>query len=152
MNKKEYKLTFEFVPEECWGYSLYHILTPTDWDKVRKDAYRRAGYRCCICGTKGRLEAHEQWHYDDGQALQKLVDVLALCQACHEVKHISRTQLMGRGMDAMMHFMRVNECSQMEYHEALQNANEEYLKRNKTEGWVTDISWLENKFDIKLLR
>ncbi|MBR2442209.1 MAG: HNH endonuclease [Clostridia bacterium] len=147
---EKYKLTFELVPEECWGYSLYRKLSPADWDKVRKDAYKRAGYKCRICGAKGRLEAHEQWSYDEKNALQKLEDVLALCHACHEVKHIARTQMTGRGMDAMEHFMKVNGCSQAEFHEALQKANEGYLKRNKVEGWVTDITWLKDKFDIVL--
>ena len=81
--------------------------------------------------------------------LQKLEDVVALCRRCHEVKHISRTYLVGRGMDAMEHFMKVNECSQMEYHEALEKANAEHARRNKVVGWVTDLTWLENKFGIK---
>ena len=147
---KEYKLTFELVPEECWRGSLYHALSPADWDRVRKDAYKRAGYRCRICGAKGRLEAHEKWSYDEEKALQKLEDVMALCHSCHEVKHIGRTQMMGRGADAMEHFMRVNKCAQMDFHAALAEANEEYLKRNRIEGWVTDVSWLRDKFDIKL--
>lgn len=147
---KKYKLEFDLVPEECWGYSLYHLLPPADWDKVRKDAYRRAGYKCRICGAKGRLEAHEKWSYDDAKALQKLEDVVALCHSCHEVKHVARAQLTGRGMDVMEHFMRVNQCSQMDYHKALGKANEEYQKRNKVEGWVTDLTWLQGKFGIKL--
>jgi hypothetical protein len=57
---------------------------------------------------------------------------------------------MGRGADAMEHFMKVNRCCQMEFHEALGEANAEYIKRNRIEGWVTDITWLENKFSIKL--
>lgn len=150
MSKKTYKLDFEFVPEECWYSNLRSVLTANDWDKVRKDAYARAGYKCCICGKKDRLEAHEQWSYDDEKALQKLEDVLALCHNCHEVKHISRTQLMGRGADAMEWFMKVNECSQIDFHEALGQANAEYKERNKIEGWVTDVSWLKGKFGIQL--
>ena len=84
------------------------------------------------------------------KALQKLEDVVALCHNCHEVKHISRTQLVGRGAEAMEWFMKVNDVSQMDYHAALQKANEEYLQRNRVEDWVTDISWLKNKFDIVL--
>lgn len=136
------KLNFELVPEECWGGNLRSLLSPKDWDTVRRDAYARAGGKCSICGAKGRLEAHEKWEYDEKNAVQKLVDVVALCRACHEVKHISRTQLMGRGAEAMEHFMRVNGCSQMEYHAQLQCANEEYVKRNKIEGWTTDMRWL----------
>ena len=139
---EKWKLDFEMVPEECWGYSLYHLLSKEKWDIVRKDAYKRAGYKCRICGARGKLEGHEKWSYDEQKALQKLEDVLALCHACHEVKHISRTQLVGRGAEAMAHFMRVNGCTQMQFHAALAEANEEYLRRNKVEGWTTDVSWL----------
>ena len=147
---RPYKLNFELVPEECWYSNLRSVLKPADWDRVRKDAYARAKGRCCICGESARLEAHEKWSYDESNALQKLEEVIALCHSCHEVKHISRTQLIGRGMEAMEHFMKVNQCSQMDYHAALSEANEEYFRRNRVVGWVTDISWLENKFDIKL--
>ena len=138
------------VPEECWYSNLRSVLKPADWDIVRKEAYARAGGRCSICGRPARLEAHEKWSYDEERALQKLEDVIALCRSCHEVKHISRTYAMGRGVDTMEHFMRVNKCSQMDFHAALERANEEYLRRNRVEGWVTDISWLETKFNIKL--
>ena len=102
-----------------------------------------------ICGRyTRRLEAHEKWSYDEERAVQKLETVVALCHNCHEVKHISRTQLVGRGAEAMEWFMKVNACSQMEYHAALGKANEEYLRRNRVEGWTTDLSWLKNNFDI----
>jgi phage terminase large subunit GpA-like protein len=147
---KEYKLNFELVPEECWRANLRSFLKTEDWDKIRRSAYAKAGGRCSICGARGRLEAHEKWSYDEKKALQKLEDVVALCHNCHEVKHISRTQLVGRGMEAMEHFMKVNGCAQMDFHAALSEANEEYFRRNRVEGWVTDISWLKNKFDIEL--
>lgn len=141
------KLTFEMIPEACWYVNLRSVLLPEDWDKVRKDAYARAKGRCMICSKKtSRLEAHEKWSYDEERAVQKLETVVALCRECHEVKHIGRTQLLGRGDDAMEQFMRVNECSQSEYHEALCKANEEHFRRNKIEAWSTDISWLKNKF------
>ncbi|MBQ8295047.1 MAG: HNH endonuclease [Clostridia bacterium] len=149
--KKEYKLTFEMVPEECWYANLRSVLKPADWDRVRRDAYARANGKCMICGRRAtRLEAHEKWSYDDKKALQKLEDVVALCHACHEVKHISRTQLMGRGAEAEQHFMKVNGCTQMDFHAALGETNEEYVRRNKIENWTTDISWLEGRFDITL--
>ena len=143
-----YKLDFELVPEECWYFNLRSVLPPAGWDIVRKDAYARAKGRCSICGKSGRLEAHEKWSYDEKRAVQKLETVIALCRACHEVKHISRTQLTGRGDEAMEHFMKINGCSQMDYHAALGKANEEYLRRNKIENWTTDLSWLKDKFGI----
>ena len=147
---KKYKLNFELVPEELWYANLRSILRAEDWDVVRRDAYKRAGYRCRICGADGRMEAHEKWSYDDKRAVQKLEDVLALCHNCHLVKHIGRTQLMGNEGVAMTHFMKVNACSQMDYHNALAKANEEYRARNKVEGWVTDVSWLKTRFGMEI--
>lgn len=147
---KEYKLTFELVPDGCWYTNLRSALPPKLWDKIRFEAYKKANGRCEICGVKtSRLEAHEIWSYDERNALQTLKGVTALCRRCHEVKHIGRTQLLGKGNDAMEHFMKVNGCSQSEYHEALGEANETHRRRNRIDGWRTDISWLKNKFDIQ---
>lgn len=143
---KKYKLTFETVPSACWYQNLRSALPAKVWDKIRFAAYARAGGRCSICGTPTRrLEAHEQWEYDEKNAVQKLIDVVALCKSCHEVKHIFRTQLMGRGTEAMEHFMYVNGCSQSDFHEALKEMNEEYLRRNAITEWTTDISWLKDR-------
>ena len=138
-----YKLQFELVPEGCWYANLRSALSPAQWDKIRKAAYARAGGKCSICGRETRrLEAHERWTYDEKKALQTLQDVVALCSDCHGVVHISRTQLMGRGDEAMEHFMQVNGCSQMDYHDALRIANEEHFRRNKIDEWSVDLSWL----------
>lgn len=37
--KKQYKLNFEMVPEECWYANLRSVLPPAQWDRVRRDAY-----------------------------------------------------------------------------------------------------------------
>ena len=147
--RKKYKLDFEMVPEECWYANLRSVLPKEDWDRIRRRAYARAEGRCSICGAPGRLEAHEKWSYDDEKKVQKFEDVIAVCRLCHEVIHISRTQLVGRGEEAMEHFMRVNGCTQSEFHAALGEANREYIGRNRTEGWVTDLSLLE-KWGIRL--
>ena len=148
--EKKYKLFFEMVPEECWRGNLRSYLPPKAWEVIRKDAYKRAGYQCSVCGAKGRLEAHERWSYDESKALQKLEDVVALCSRCHEVVHVSRSYLFGKEYDVMEQFQKVNRCSQMEYHEALIAANEAYKKRNVIEGWVTDWSWLKDKYNVEV--
>ena len=142
---KTYKLNFELVPDACWYANLRSVLTTEQWDVIRKDAYARAKGKCMICGAAGRLEAHERWSYDDENLVQTLQTVIAVCRSCHEVIHIGRTQLMGRGMEAMEHFIRVNHCSQMEFHDALGAANELHKARNKKDTWTTDITWLKDK-------
>ena len=148
MEEKTYKLNFEIVPDSCWYVNLRAGLPPELWDKIRRDAYARAKGKCMICGAVGRLEAHERWNYDEEKALQKLQTVVAVCRNCHEVIHIGRTQLVGRGVEAMEHFMKVNECSQMDFHLALGKANETHQRQNRIE-WTTDISWIEKRFGVK---
>ena len=139
--EKTYKLTFQLVPSGCWYTNLRSALPKPMWDKLRRAAYARAGGKCSICGAAGRLEAHEVWSYDDARRIQTLEDVIAVCPACHEVIHIGRTALLGREPQAQEHFMRVNGCTQSEYHAALGEANRRNAERSRHE-WVTDLSRL----------
>lgn len=98
-----------------------------------------------ICGAPSqRLEAHEQWSYDEENRIQKLTGVIAVCHACHEVIHIGRTQLMGGEGRASRHFMKVNGCVYAEYRKALGEANAEHIRRNKIGEWKLDISVLKD--------
>lgn len=139
------KLQFELVPDSCWGSNLRSLLPAGGWDAVRKRAYARANGRCMICGAPtARLEAHEQWEYDEDQRVQRLKDIVAVCRPCHEVIHIGRTQLCGREREACAHFMKVNGCSYAEYRRALGEANEAHRRRNRVPEWKLDLSALKN--------
>lgn len=136
------KLEFELVPDSCWYSNLRSQLPPAAWNGIRKKAYARAGGKCMICGAPtARLEAHEQWEYDDVNGVQRLKNVVAVCRACHEVIHIGRTQLMGREREASEHFMKVNGCTYAEYRKALGEANAVHRERSKKE-WALDVSAL----------
>lgn len=140
------KLNFELVPDSCWYSNLRSELPKEVWDKIRKKAYARAGEKCMVCGAPTtRLEAHEQWEYDDINGVQKLKNVVAVCKACHEVMHIGRTQLMGKEREASEHFMKVNGCTYAEYRKALGEANAVHRERSKRE-WLLDVSELPKFF------
>ena len=136
------KLNFELVPDSCWYSNLRSALPKEVWDKIRKKAYARANGKCMICGAPtARLEAHEQWEYDDKTCVQKLKNVVAVCRPCHEVIHIGRTQLMGREKEASEHFMKVNGCTYAEYRKALGEANGKHRERSRKD-WQLDVSKL----------
>lgn len=138
------KLNFELVPDCCWYSNLRSILSPAQWDTVRKEAYSRAGGRCMICEAKtSRLEAHERWEYDEENRVQRLSAVVAVCRACHEVIHIGRTQLLGNEERAAEHFMKVNGCTYAEYRKALGEANATHRRRNQIPEWSLDLSYLK---------
>ena len=132
------------MPDSCWYSNLRSILSPAQWDVVRREAYARADGKCMICGAPSkRLEAHEQWTYDEKIKVQNLKDVIAICKSCHEVIHIGRTTLMGGEERATAHFMKVNGCSYAEYRKALGEANAEHRRRNLVPEWKLDLSYLK---------
>ena len=141
------KLEFEMVPDGCWYSNLRSILSKKQWDYLKLDAKRRANGKCMICGKKtDRLEAHEKWSFNVKTRVQKLEDVLALCHDCHAVIHYQRTALCEGeegAKTAQEHFMRVNGCTQTEFHKALARAAIRHGRLNETEDWQANLSFLK---------
>lgn len=54
------------------------------------------------------VECHEVWEYEEATGVQRLVQMIALCPACHEVKHMGKTGIKGRGEIAAAHLAEVN--------------------------------------------
>ena len=82
------KLEIELVPETSWYNNLRKALPRSEWDKIRKEVYEKANNKCEICQQDGRLNCHEKWSYDDEKNIQKLQGFQALCDKCHNIKHI----------------------------------------------------------------
>jgi hypothetical protein len=105
------RLAVELVPEPCWWSNVRTIVDPPVWDQLRRQVYRHAHYRCEICGDRGPehpVEAHELWSYDDLRHVQRLERLIALCPACHEVKHLGLAHIRGVEQRALAHLARVN--------------------------------------------
>lgn len=142
-----FKLMPSPVPDSCWYSNLRTCLPPKVWDKIRKDAYARAEGKCMICGRAvKRLEAHEDWAYDEENCVQILTGVVALCHDCHSVIHIGRTQLLGNEDRAIKHFCKVNNCTYADYRRALAIANEKHQRLNKVPEWKLDVSIITKFF------
>lgn len=109
------KLEIELVPQFSWFNNMRKVLPKTEWDKLRKETYKKYEYKCAICGERGRLNCHEMWKYDDKKHIQKLIGFISLCDLCHHVKHIGFAQILAdRGKldfyEVIKHFMMVNKC------------------------------------------
>lgn len=139
------KLTIELVPATSWFSNLRSLLTPEEWNKIRKGCYKHANYKCEICNGVGPahpVECHETWEYDEENNVQKLIGLIALCPSCHEVKHIGLAGIKGRHDEAVAHFCKVNNCAKTEAEKYIKDAFEVWNKRSQRE-WVLDISLLE---------
>ena len=108
-------LFVELVPSSSWGDNLRSRLSRADWDRLRKQSYASANFRCEICNGVGTaqgynwpVECHEVWEYDDKNHTQTLVRLISLCPKCHLVKHIGRAQMDGKFDLALGHLKKVN--------------------------------------------
>lgn len=139
------RLTIELVPSTCWFSNVRSNVSKRTWDRLRKETYKQADYRCEICGGVGPnhpVECHEVWHYDDIKHVQRLSRLIALCPACHQCKHMGLAQINGKEVEALEHLAEVNNWEMWQAIEYAERAFEIWSERSKHQ-WKLDISYLE---------
>lgn len=140
----EPRLTVELVPQTCWFSNVRDQVSPRDWDRIRRQVYESAGRCCEVCGGRGPrhpVECHEVWEYDEAVGVQRLVRMIALCPACHEVKHIGLAGIRGRADLAREHLARVNDWPPEVADRYIQEAFATWRSRS-ARSWALDISSL----------
>lgn len=147
-NIKKPKLTLNLIPKSSWFKSVRSHITQTQWNKIRKEVYRKANYTCQICGIneenflgckKGWLHANELWKFKDG--VQSLVGLEAICRTCHLVKHFGYAEISGRRNQALNHLMKVNKWDVGTTNEYLKQQFEEWEERSEIK-WIIDYSFI----------
>lgn len=133
----------EMLPVTTWEQNIRHLQGPDAWDRMRKHAYRAAGFRCEICGAGGKLEAHESWELVNETCVQRLKGILALCPLCHKSHHLGIARRLGMLSDVRQHLMRVNQWSANELEEQIQEAYEVWEQRCEW-PWQVDLRWLQD--------
>jgi hypothetical protein len=115
-----------------------------DWDRLRRMVYRRAAFRCEVCGatrdpaTKVWLAAHERWDYDGERRVQTLTRLICLCTTCHEATHYGLATLRGREAVARRQLMAVNRWTQAETDQHVRSAFQMWELRSESE-WSLDL-------------
>lgn len=149
---KDLKLKIELLPKGAWGNDFSRTLCKKDWDILRNACYERANHKCAICGYEtDDLDAHEVWDFNIETKTQTLIDIIALCSRCHGVKHIRNSQRLGFGENAKRHFMKVNNCNELEFATHLTKAQIDFEERNKIYRWkmIANLERFGGK-DIKI--
>jgi hypothetical protein len=139
------RLTVDRIPTACHCSNVRSSVSEGRWDTLRRRVYRRAGSRCVICGSVGAdhpVEAHEAWEFDEAERMQRLVGMMALCPACHEVKHFGRAVRRGRGEQVRAQLARINGWSGDEVEEHLRTTAEVWQRREEVEDWSLDLAAL----------
>lgn len=138
------RLSVELVPKTAWWTNVRSNVSRKDWETCKNFVKERSGSRCEICGGRGDrypVDCHETWHYDDDAGVQTLVGLIALCPACHEVKHLGRAFATGSGERAIAHLCRVNNWSP-EHAERYCETVLRIWQIRSTMKWELDISFL----------
>jgi len=145
------RLTVELVPTNTWGSNPWSVLRSSHWNRLPRRTYEAAQHRCEVCGgigAKWPVACHERWEFEDWSCTQCLSGLIALCPACHDVKHIGRAMLMGRGDEATAHLRTVNAWSPEQVDGYLALAFGLWKLRTLEEKWYVDLSWLK-QFNIQ---
>ena len=141
------KIHVELVPKSCFFTNVRSQVSKDDWDILRRQTYKKANYRCEVCGAAGRQEAHEIWHYDDKKLIQKLFKLVSLCNACHRVYHLGFAEVSGKLPQAMKRLAKLNSWSSEETQMYVEAVFEIFYNRSQKQ-WKLDISLLD-KLGIK---
>jgi len=154
------KLTIELVPSTCWFSNVRSQVPKKEWDRLRKESYKKAKYKCEICGGSGleqgyrhALECHEIWSYNDETKVQKLDGLISLCPQCHQVKHIGRTTIIGKQAEAFKQLEKVNGWDHKEVVDYVAEAFIIHRWRSNWE-WILDVGMLTEVYgvDKKLIK
>jgi hypothetical protein len=146
------KLTLDLIPQSSFFINVRSEVSQSDWNKIRRIVYARTKNMCAICGGVGggsRVECHEVFEYNEETRIQKLVYLMALCSACHRVKHYGYWKLQGHEDLVFKHLMDINGISSKEAQVVVDEAFREWELRSKI-IWKLDLSLLKTEFGIQL--
>jgi hypothetical protein len=144
------KLTIELVPSTSWYSNVRSNVSKTEWDRLRRNSYKKANYKCEICGESGidqgfnhPVECHEIWEYDDIFNEQILTDLISLCPLCHKTKHIGLAMNNGEEDMVLEHMSKVNNISYEDAYKKVIEAFDVWKERSKKE-WKINIEKLKS--------
>lgn len=136
------KLHTELVPKTCFFTNVRSQVSQDSWNWLRKQTYKQANHKCECCEAKGRMEAHEIWHYDDKNNIQKLHGLICLCNMCHLTMHLGFAEIKGKLPQVTKHLAKVNGWSIEETRVYIESVFEVWFMRSK-KHWKLDLTFLD---------
>lgn len=112
-----------------WGRNVRAVVATETWVALRwglgamrfrprfltidfPDRRWSATLHCAYCDAEHEtLELHEEWEYDDGRRVQRLVGLKPVCAECHLATHLGYATVIGHTDEALAHLAKVNRWS-----------------------------------------
>lgn len=136
------KFIIELVPKTSFFTNVRSQVSKESWDWLRKETYKQANYKCECCQAKGRMEAHEIWHYDDSKHIQKLDSIMCLCNICHLSHHLGFAEINGKLPEVKKHLAKINKWTPQETELYVEAVFEVWFQRSRFQ-WTLDLSLLD---------
>lgn len=145
------RLKFEVLPPAIHSKNVRSELGQAEWDVIRKKTYKKYNHTCSICGkTHMRCNAHEVWKLVINSKMftgkQILVNVINVCNECHDVIHIVRlgTIAPDKVPEAIKYYAKING---IDFQDAIVDYNymgEKLQRTSNIRNWTIDLSILDN--------
>jgi hypothetical protein len=147
------KLWANLVPEQSFKANLRYILSKKEWNTIRLAVYRRDEYKCTICKRDDvKLNAHEDWIYDYKKGLQKLNNIIALCDLCHKNIHLGHSVSVDVESKEKIrqHWCKINNQNEEDFKRYFFNVLVLWRLKNKIQWKIVDSNGIEITRIIKL--
>jgi hypothetical protein len=131
------RLMIEPIPSASRLASLAKLLPRGQWNRIRHLIYCKAHYRCHVCARKGRLHCHEVWQFNHRTGYQHLRGFQALCQDCHQVKHIFFVHDAQRRASLLRHLGVVNRLTPIQ-------VEEQIIAARSRQATLDGLHWIVN--------
>ena len=135
---KEEALAFTFTPSSVKDKDLDSILSYAEMQDLSDSVCNRS--TCSICGCHAAaLYPQSFWSYDDKKMERSLKKIAAVCEDCQKVLHADALQSASEIDDAILHYMRTNECTKEKAMEQYEEAKDSFAMRDKY-NWSQKIN------------
>lgn len=129
------RLYFELVPKNLMGKAPRTLMRKKEWESISAHVFKRAGYKCEICGSKSRLQAHERYGVCGNTLV--LLRIMCVCASCHLVTHIGFAHVIGKQNQAFKRYSRLNNLSLSDALIDFEDAMKEWSKKDN----IVNLDW-----------
>lgn len=137
-------LNVEFTPKSCWCKKIQYAVKWCDRTRLNDYVLGRVNRTCETCNvqdTQLEYHMHGRWIYNEETHTQKLVRLMALCDACNTATHFGTAHFNGRKNDAISQLKKVNTFSDEQVQQHIDDAYA-FVKTLNQHKWTVDLSLL----------
>jgi DNA polymerase-3 subunit epsilon len=156
------RLNVEMIPTSNWSINVRAVVAQDVWDTLRYHfkatadmpafmrtiSHPRPRFEdqptCRICEASPRtLELHEVWTFNDTDHVQRLSDLVPVCEKCHNTIHFGRASQLGLAEKSFLHLCEVNKITPVKGKKHIADAYKTWGKRC-SETYTVDFGFLTN--------